>query len=155
MEKGSNFSSSTIFYNLILDFCVKTRTRFSLRDKRLLEIIEVEIMRVDCTILLQCFFAYRGSGKLPWSIVKHIIVLHELTANVSVKTADLKQCFPKVWQCNIYFPEWYCGKEIHKCMLQYTLLVGLFAFKKDSLENLKKMNILFCNLKCQNWNSSA
>ena len=40
--------SSTIFCNLIFDFCVKTRTRFSLRDKRLFEITEVEITRVDC-----------------------------------------------------------------------------------------------------------
>ena len=39
---------STIFCNLILDFCVKTRTRFSLRDKQLFEIIEVEITGVDC-----------------------------------------------------------------------------------------------------------
>ena len=39
---------STIFCNLILNFCVKTRTRFSLRDKRLFEIIEVELTRVDC-----------------------------------------------------------------------------------------------------------
>ena len=39
---------STIFFNLILDFCVKTRTRFSLRDKRLFEITEVERTRVDC-----------------------------------------------------------------------------------------------------------
>ena len=39
---------STIFCNLILDFCVKTRTRFSLRDKRLFEITEVEITRIDC-----------------------------------------------------------------------------------------------------------
>ena len=31
----------------MLDFYVK-RTRFSHRDKRLFEIIEVEIMRVDC-----------------------------------------------------------------------------------------------------------
>ena len=38
----------TIFYNLILDFCVITRTRFFLRDKRLFEITEVEITRVDC-----------------------------------------------------------------------------------------------------------
>ena len=29
---------STIFYNLILDFCAITRTRFFLRDKRLFEI---------------------------------------------------------------------------------------------------------------------
>ena len=39
---------STIFCNLIFDFCVKTRIRFSLRDKRLFEITEVEITRVDC-----------------------------------------------------------------------------------------------------------
>ena len=42
---------STIFYNLILDFCVITRTRFFLRDKRLFEITEVEITRVDCIIV--------------------------------------------------------------------------------------------------------
>ena len=33
----------------MLDFYVKRRTRFSLRDKRLLEIIEVEITTVDCS----------------------------------------------------------------------------------------------------------
>ena len=52
--KGRNCSQeqfllfSTIFYNLILDFCVITRTRLFLRDKRLFEITEVEITRVDC-----------------------------------------------------------------------------------------------------------
>ena len=39
---------STIFHKLVLDFCVITRTRFCLRDKRLFEITEVEITRVDC-----------------------------------------------------------------------------------------------------------
>ena len=39
---------STIFCILILVFYVETRTRFSLRDKRLFEITEVEITRVDC-----------------------------------------------------------------------------------------------------------
>ena len=39
---------STIFSYLMLDFYVKTRTRFSLRDKRLFEITEVKITRVDC-----------------------------------------------------------------------------------------------------------
>ena len=39
---------STILCYLMLDFCVKTRIRFSLRDKRLFEVIEVEITRVDC-----------------------------------------------------------------------------------------------------------
>ena len=42
---------STIFCYLILAFYVKTRIRFSLRDKRLFEITEVEIKRVDCTTL--------------------------------------------------------------------------------------------------------
>ena len=39
---------STISCYLVLDFYVKTRVRLSLRDKRLFEIIEVEITRVDC-----------------------------------------------------------------------------------------------------------
>ena len=39
---------STIFCTLMLDFYVKTRFRFSLRDKRLFELTEVEITRVDC-----------------------------------------------------------------------------------------------------------
>ena len=39
---------STIFCYLVLDVYVKTRIRFSLRDKRLIEITEVEITRVDC-----------------------------------------------------------------------------------------------------------
>ena len=36
-----------VFY-LLLDFLVKAGTRFSLRDKRLFEISEVEITRVNC-----------------------------------------------------------------------------------------------------------
>ena len=43
---------STIFYYLLLDFHVYIGTRFSLRDKRLFEISEVEITRVNCTIIL-------------------------------------------------------------------------------------------------------
>ena len=39
---------STIFCYLMLDFYVKTGIRFSLQDKRLFEITEVEIARVDC-----------------------------------------------------------------------------------------------------------
>ena len=41
---------STIYHYLILDFYVKTGIRFSLRDKRLFEITEVEITRVDCIL---------------------------------------------------------------------------------------------------------
>ena len=39
---------STIFCYLMLDFYVKTGIRYSLRDKRLFEITEVEITMVDC-----------------------------------------------------------------------------------------------------------
>ena len=42
------FLLSTISCYLMLDFCVKTRIRFYLRDKRLFEITEVEIMKIDC-----------------------------------------------------------------------------------------------------------
>ena len=45
------FLLSTIFSYLMLDFYVKTRIKFSLRDERLFEIIEVEITRVDCTCI--------------------------------------------------------------------------------------------------------
>ena len=41
---------STIFCYLMLDFYVKTGVRISLRDKRLFEITEVEITRVDCSV---------------------------------------------------------------------------------------------------------
>ena len=47
--------SSTIFCYLVLDSYVKTRIRFSLRDKRLFEITEVEITRVDCILKLRVF----------------------------------------------------------------------------------------------------
>ena len=43
---------STIFYYLMLNFYVKIGIRFSLRDKRLLEITKVEITRVDWTYLV-------------------------------------------------------------------------------------------------------
>ena len=41
---------STKFCNLLLDFHVKTGTRFSPRDKWLFEIREVEITSVNCTV---------------------------------------------------------------------------------------------------------
>ena len=52
METGRNEEQflllSTTFCYLMLDFCVKTKIRFSLRDKRFVEITDVEITRVDC-----------------------------------------------------------------------------------------------------------
>ena len=51
---------STIFYYLMLNFYVKTGIRFSLRDKRLFEITEVEITRVDCILKSQLsLFQYK------------------------------------------------------------------------------------------------
>ena len=47
---------STVFCYLMLDFCVKTRIRFSLRDKRLFEITEVEVTRVDCIFIMEFIF---------------------------------------------------------------------------------------------------
>ena len=47
VEKGKNFSSYLQYFFLMLDFFFKRRTKFSLREKRFFEIIEVEITRVD------------------------------------------------------------------------------------------------------------
>ena len=49
VENRRNLLISTIFCYLMFGFCVKTRTRFSLRDKRLFGITKVEITRVDCS----------------------------------------------------------------------------------------------------------
>ena len=46
---------STIFCNLLLDFHVKTEARFSLRDKWLFEIGEIEITIVDCSFVRVSF----------------------------------------------------------------------------------------------------
>ena len=51
---------STIFYYLMLDFYVKIGIRFSHRVKRLFEITEVEITRVDCILN----FERRGRDRL-------------------------------------------------------------------------------------------
>ena len=50
---------STIFYYLMLDFYVKTGIRFFLRDKRLFEITEVEITRVDYIAKLVVTFQFK------------------------------------------------------------------------------------------------
>ena len=47
----------TIFSYLMLDFYVETRIGFSLRDKGLFEITEVEITRVECISFLTYLFS--------------------------------------------------------------------------------------------------
>ena len=66
---------STIFYYLMLDFYVKTGIRFSLRDKQLFEITEVEITRVDCiffrfTILI-LFIFLRKHIQIPFGTCRY------------------------------------------------------------------------------------
>ena len=51
---------STIFSYLMLDFYVKTGIRFSLRDKRLFEITEVEITRVDFIFIADKLYEHVG-----------------------------------------------------------------------------------------------
>ena len=46
---------STIFFNLISDLYVKTRIRFSFRDKWLFKITDVEIVRVNCIVRFKNF----------------------------------------------------------------------------------------------------
>ena len=52
----------TIFSYLMLDFYVKTRIGFCLRDKRLFEITEVEITRVDYPILEGFLYSWKQIG---------------------------------------------------------------------------------------------
>ena len=54
----------------MLDFYVKTRIRFSLRDKRLFEITEVEITRVHC-IWKQYSEGTQSGLKVRYSMIKN------------------------------------------------------------------------------------
>ena len=62
---------STIFSYQMLDFYVRTRIRFSLRDRRLFEITDVEITSVDCTPSVTIAFA-----KLYSNVYKADTVCH-------------------------------------------------------------------------------
>ena len=76
---------STIFCYLILDFCVKTRIRFSLRDKRLFEITKVEITRVDCIMFFFLIKMWFYSGYILTPVVKHIPGLYSHSRMVLLK----------------------------------------------------------------------
>ena len=60
---------SIIFYYLMLDFYVKTGIRFSIRDKRLFEITEVEITRVDCIMFLSIQAVNICTKRIPCGLV--------------------------------------------------------------------------------------
>ena len=51
---------STVFYYLMLDFYIKTGIRFSLRDKRLFEITEVEIERESTVFVIHAIRTKSG-----------------------------------------------------------------------------------------------
>ena len=58
-EIGAISPLSAIFCYLFLDFYVDTGSSISLRDKRLFEISEIEITRVDCICLTCIFFIFQ------------------------------------------------------------------------------------------------
>ena len=74
---------STIFYYLMLDFYVKTGIRFSLRDKRLFEITEVEITRVDCS------WVYESCQSLGLVILGKMPVLTNNSRGDNAKINDI------------------------------------------------------------------
>ena len=55
---------SIIFCYLMLDLYVRKGIRFSLRDKRLFEITEVEITRVDCIAVNETILSYKQQAVL-------------------------------------------------------------------------------------------
>ena len=76
-----------IFFYLLLDFHVKAGTRFSLRDKRLFEISEVEITRVNC-LFCHCLFlissAFGASGRLCFVTVAFFGHFHYGNAPIQI-----------------------------------------------------------------------
>ena len=80
---------STIFCYLMLDFYVETGISFSLRDKRLFEIAEVEITRIDCIIIMIIIMIEKQ---------KHIYERDYLAQN-ALLTSSI--CDPDIKLCNI------------------------------------------------------
>ena len=70
----SNFSSFPQYFYLSSDFYVQTGTIFLLRDKRLFEISEVEIARVNCMYLFyvthSCSLHIRTENNFMWICFK-------------------------------------------------------------------------------------
>ena len=75
-----------IFCYLMIDFCVKRMTRFSLRDKRFFEIIEVEITRIDYKN--SCLFLNHPYYTIPkrFGFVSSILI--DLSAPITTKSRD-------------------------------------------------------------------
>ena len=70
---------STIFYYLMLDFYVKTGIRFSLRDKRLFEITEVEITRCRLYSLAKCLLYDLDDGWMTCNLTSFTVTFFRET----------------------------------------------------------------------------
>ena len=75
---------STIFYYLMLDFYVKTGIRFSVRDKRLFEITEVEITRVECNCVPIC-----QTGVIVRDEIDQPLIYPGVTETITVSTVKI------------------------------------------------------------------
>ena len=72
MEKGKIAPVSPLIHNILLPdvgfLCLKQGSDFSLRDKRLFEITEVEIARVDC-ISIPISFIYLTNNQTTFKFI--------------------------------------------------------------------------------------
>ena len=81
MEKRnwSNFSSFPQYFSPVIRFSCLGRDQISLRDKRLLEISEVEIARVNCILKQMCYtyifsvLVIENASCIPATIVKQYL----------------------------------------------------------------------------------
>ena len=74
-----------IFCYLMLDVYVKTRIRFSLRDKRIFEMTQVEITRADCSLDMYPIFLYISNRVISnyWYLRVNFLPPGNLLCNVS------------------------------------------------------------------------
>ena len=89
---------SAIFYYLMLDFYVKTGIRFFLRDKRLFEITEVEITRVDCIT----------SYLRPTIICATVSMILQGVCNFITKNLFMPSHYYGSWSFKVWMPSCYC-----------------------------------------------
>ena len=169
---------STIFCCLLVDLCIKTGTRFSLRDKRLFEISEFEITRVDCNIekeMVHCTFhrsinPYKDFGRKWMKSCMHCYNLKKTVTNNcshveflfiaffnlyrTIELWGLFRDFSGYWNlCFIWRALWYFG--LFKIYGYYNLFratsIAKSSFEiRDILRNLYRVISKIYPLNCQN-----
>ena len=117
MEKGEQFLLlSTIFCYLKLDFYVKRKIRFSLRDKRLFEITEVDCSRKRATVLA----VDAGRGCL---VIFHSPIISLFFLHLSERRLDIdRNTVSKSWYKPQTLP--FC-KYVGDCISDYSNNPGL------------------------------